>query len=57
MATTISMLSELVAQMVQNLPAVQETRGSVPGLGGSPEEGNGYPPWHSCLEDPMDKGA
>ena len=31
--------------------------GSIPGLGRSPEEGNGYPLQHSCLENPMDRGA
>ena len=31
--------------------------GSIPGLGRSPGEGNGYPPQYSCLENPMDGGA
>ena len=31
--------------------------GSVPELGRSSGEGNGNPLQHSCLEDPMDKGA
>ena len=31
--------------------------GSIPGLGRSPEEGNGNPPQYSCLENPMDRGA
>ena len=31
--------------------------GSIPGLGRSPGEGNGYPPQYSCLENPMDRGA
>ena len=31
--------------------------GSVPGLQRSPEEGNGYPLQHSCLGNPMDRGA
>ena len=30
--------------------------GSVPGLGRSPGEGNGYPLQYSCLENPMDRG-
>ena len=47
----------LVAQMVKDLPAVQETRGPVPGLGRSPGEGNGHPLQRSCLEKPMDRGA
>ena len=31
--------------------------GSIPGLGRSPGEGNGYPPQYSCLENFMDRGA
>ena len=31
--------------------------GSIPGLGRSPEEGNGNPLQFSCLENPMDGGA
>ena len=31
--------------------------GSVPGLGRSPGEGNGYPLQYSCLENSMDRGA
>ena len=31
--------------------------GSIPGLGRSPEEGNGNPLQYSCLENPMDRGA
>ena len=31
--------------------------GSIPGLGRSPGEGNGKPLQHSCLENPMDRGA
>ena len=34
-----------------------EDLGSVPGLGRSPGEGNGYPLQYSCLENPMDGGA
>ena len=30
---------------------------SIPGLGGSPGEGNGNPLWYSCLGNPMDRGA
>ena len=32
-------------------------KGSIPGLGRSPGEGNGNPLQHSCLEKPMDRGA
>ena len=31
--------------------------GSVPGLGRSPREGNGYSLQYSCLQDPMNRGA
>ena len=31
--------------------------GSIPGSGRSPEEGHGNPFQHSCLENPMDRGA
>ena len=32
-------------------------RGSIPGLGRSPGEGNGNSLQYSCLENPMDRGA
>ena len=46
-----------VAQLVKNLPALQETQ--VRSLGGerSPGEGNGNPIQYSCLENPMDRGG
>ena len=31
--------------------------GSIPGSGRSPGEGNDSPLQHSCLENPMDRGA
>ena len=34
-----------------------EDLGSIPGLGRSPGEGNGNPLQHSCLENPMNRGA
>ena len=46
----------VVAQIVKNLPAMQETRGQSLGwedLG----EGNGNPLQDSCLENPLDRGA
>jgi len=30
--------------------------GSIPGSGGSPGEGNGFPLQYSCLENSMDRG-
>ena len=50
-----------MAQWVKNLPAMQETQeidtGLIPGLGRSPEGGNGSPLECSCLENPTDRGA
>ena len=46
--------------LVKNPPANAEgTRdaGSIPGSGSSPGEGNGYPLQHSCLGNPMGRGA
>ena len=46
--------------MLKNLPAnagdVRDV-GSIPGLGRSPEAGNGNPLQYSCLENPMDREA
>ena len=42
--------------MVKNLPAVQETLGSIPGSGRSPGEGNGNLLQYSCLENSMNRG-
>ena len=36
--------------MVKNLPANAGDAGLIPGLGRSPEGGNGYPLQYSCLE-------
>ena len=41
----------------KELPGMQENPGSIPGLGRSPGEGNGYPVQYSCLENSMDRGA
>jgi len=46
-----------VAQTVKNLPAVQETLGSIPGSGESLGEENDYPLQYSYLENFMDRGA
>ena len=42
---------------VKNLPALQETRGSISGSGRSPGEGNGYPFQYSCWKNPLDRGS
>ena len=49
--------ASLVAQLVKNMPAMQETWVLIPGLGRSPGERNGNPLQYSCLENPMDRGA
>ena len=41
-----------MAQIVKNLPTMQEDLGSIPGLGRSPGGGHGNPLQHSCLENP-----
>ena len=46
--------------MLKNLPANAGhfiDTGSIPVLGRSPGEGNGNPLQHSCLRNPMDRGA
>ena len=43
--------------MVKNLPTMQETPDSIPGLRGSPGEGNSNPLQYSCLENSRDRGA
>ena len=46
-----------VAQMVENLPAVQETQVQCLGQERFPGEGNGYPLQYSCLNNSMDRGS
>ena len=46
--------ASLVAQLVENLPAMWETWGSIPGLGRSPGEGHSYPLQYTGLENSMD---
>ena len=48
------------ASQVKNLPASAGDTGYmslIPALARSPGEGNGNPLQHSCLENPMDRGA
>ena len=47
----------LVAQMVKASACNAGDPGLIPGSGRSPGEGNGNPFQHSCLENPMDRGA
>ena len=52
-----------IAQLVKNLPAMQETALNagdmvlIPGSGRSPGGEHGNPLQYSCLENPMDRGA
>ena len=43
--------------VLKNPPANSGDVGLIPGPGISPVEGNGNPPQHSCLGNPMDRGA
>ena len=43
--------------VVKNPPANARDMGSIPGLGRSPGEGNGYPLQYSCLGNPTDREA
>ena len=49
--------ASLVAQMVKNEPAMQETWVQSLGQEDSPREGNDNPLQFSCLGNPMDRGA
>ena len=46
-----------MTQMVNNSTANAGDVGLIPGLGRSPEEGNGNPLQYSCLGNPTDTGA
>ena len=56
-------ISLLIAQLVENPPAMQETAckardvDSIHGSGKFPGEGNGNPLQYSCLGNPKDRGA
>ena len=43
--------------VVKNLAANAGDRGSIPGSGRSPGEGNGNPLQYSCLGNPVDRGT
>ena len=43
--------------VVKKAPANAGDMGSIPGLGRSPEEGNGNPLQYSWLRNPIDRGA
>ena len=46
----------MVKKPIVNAEDIRD-RGSIPGLGRSFGEGNGYPLQYSCLENSMDRGA
>ena len=48
--------ASLVAQTVKNVCSARNP-GSIPRLGRSPGEGNGYPLQYPCVEHPVDRGA
>ena len=49
-------MASLVAELIKNLPAMQETGFDlIPGLGRSPGEGDGNPLQYSCLENPTEE--
>ena len=54
---TLSPRASLAAQMVKNLPAMQETRVQSLGWKDSPGGGHSNPLQYSCLENPVDGGA
>ena len=43
--------------VVKNPPVNKRDASSIPGLGRSPEEGNGNPLQYSCQDNPRDRGA
>ena len=47
-------MASLVAQLVKNPPAMQETQARFLGGKDPLEKGNGNPLQYSCLENPMD---
>ena len=49
--------ASLVAQMVKNLPAMQDDPGSILRSGRSSGGGNGNPLQYSCLGNPIDRAA
>ena len=49
--------ASLVAQLVKNAPALQETWVRSLGWKDFPEGGDGNPLQYSCLENSMDRGA
>ena len=57
LACFLKVWASLVAQIVKNLPAMQETQVRFLGWERSPGEGNEYLLQYSCLENPIVRGA
>ena len=57
MPPTVDIWASLVAQMVKESTCNVGEQGLIPGSGRSSGEGNGNPLQHSCLENPMHRGA
>ena len=57
LSLTSTYSASLVAQMVKNLPTMQETWVQSLGWADPPGEGNGYPLQYSCLENSMHRGV
>ena len=56
----VNNLGFLMAQRVKNLPVMQEPQKTwvqIPGLGRFPGGGKDNPLQHSCLKNPMNRGA
>ena len=51
---SVVLWASLIDQLGKNLPAMQETPSSIPGLGRSSGEGKGYPLQYSGLENSME---
>ena len=56
-ATNSTLRASLMAQMVENPTAMQETQVWSLGQNRPSGEGHGNPLQYSCLENPMDRGA
>ena len=52
-----ALIGAVIAQLVNHLPAMQETQVRFLGRERSSGEGNGNPLQYSCLENPMHRGA
>ena len=56
LGTRLFQVALVVKNLLANVGDIRDV-GSLPGSGGSPEEGHGNSLQFSCLENPMDRGA